>query len=103
MQVLTYIYVFTVWFVGSILLRVVNRFEPNPLLAAVPVPHPRCRRCGNRKSVYALAPAIDMARSIFYKTFKGVMRGRTRATFARSTSSSELSCGLDDALFAQLS
>src|ERR1700734_70314 len=35
MQVLTYIYVFTVWCVGTILLRVVNRFEPNPRLAAV--------------------------------------------------------------------
>ena len=35
MQVLTYIYVFTVSCVGTMLLRVVNRFEPNPLLAAV--------------------------------------------------------------------
>jgi len=33
MQVLTYIYVFTVWCVGTILLRVVNKFEPNPRLA----------------------------------------------------------------------
>jgi hypothetical protein len=35
MQVLTYVYVFAVWCVGTKLLRVVNRFEPNPLLAAV--------------------------------------------------------------------
>jgi hypothetical protein len=35
MQVLTYIYVFTVWFAGTTLLRVVSRFEPNPQLAAV--------------------------------------------------------------------
>jgi hypothetical protein len=35
MQALIYIYVFAVWCVGAILLRVVSRFEPNPLLAAV--------------------------------------------------------------------
>jgi hypothetical protein len=35
MQVLTYIYVLSVWFVGTILLRVVSRFEPNPRLAFV--------------------------------------------------------------------
>jgi hypothetical protein len=35
MQVLTYVYVFAVWCVGTILLRVVSRFEPNPLLAFV--------------------------------------------------------------------
>ena len=35
MRVLTYIYVFTVWCVGTILLRVVNRFELNRLLATV--------------------------------------------------------------------
>ena len=35
MQVLTYIYIFSVWFTGTLLLRVVNRFEPNPRLAAV--------------------------------------------------------------------
>ena len=33
MQVLTYIYVFAVWCVATILLRVVNKFEPNRLLA----------------------------------------------------------------------
>jgi hypothetical protein len=35
MQALIYIYVFTVWCVGTILLLVVRRFEPNPRLALV--------------------------------------------------------------------
>jgi hypothetical protein len=35
MQVLTYIYVFAVWCVATILLRVVSRFEPNARLAFV--------------------------------------------------------------------
>jgi hypothetical protein len=35
MHFLIYIYVFAVWCVGTILLGVVRRFEPNPLLAAV--------------------------------------------------------------------
>jgi hypothetical protein len=35
MQVLTYVYVFAVWFAGTMLLRVVSRFEPNPRLALV--------------------------------------------------------------------
>jgi hypothetical protein len=35
MQGLIYIYIFAVWCVGVILLRVVSRFEPNPLLAFV--------------------------------------------------------------------
>jgi hypothetical protein len=32
---LVYIYVFAVWFVATALLRIVSRFEPNPLLAFV--------------------------------------------------------------------
>jgi hypothetical protein len=35
MQALIYIYVFSVWCVATILLRVVSRFEPNPRLAFV--------------------------------------------------------------------
>jgi hypothetical protein len=35
MQALIYIYVFAVWCVATILLRVVSRFEPNPRLAFV--------------------------------------------------------------------
>jgi hypothetical protein len=35
MQVLTYIYIFSIWFAGTILLRVVSRFEANPPLAFV--------------------------------------------------------------------
>jgi hypothetical protein len=34
-RMLVFIYVFSVWCVGTILLRVVNKFEPNPRLALV--------------------------------------------------------------------
>ena len=35
MQLAEAIHIFSVWFTGTLLLRVVNRFEPNPRLAAV--------------------------------------------------------------------
>jgi hypothetical protein len=56
MQVLTYIYVFTVW------VRRNHIASGRPAVRAQPlarrcarVPHPRYGRCGNRKPVYALA------------------------------------------------
>jgi hypothetical protein len=53
------------------------------------IPHPRCGRSGNLKTVVVLAspqPTIELARSNLHTICEGVLRGRTRATFARSTS-----------------
>jgi len=52
---LALIYVFAIWCVATVLYGIVNEHEPNPRLAfSAQVPHPRSRRCGNRKQADAL-------------------------------------------------